>query len=355
MKFADLSSLKSDSENLYLADKVIAESNGCLVINGVVAFPVLTSLAYERVKDIEIKISDASIIGKIKFLKTGEVIEDIFSLPDEEFICFLSEYEQSSIVDKRYKFMNDFLLIEEKYLADYMTKFKESSPIWGSYFHVESQPKIIFSKKLNTNSFEAIEGIEITNSVYFDNLFLAISEANPFNRILKLYHLLELQFDMHTAFLIKGLYEQGGKEREISNKLKDYTRDEDDRLESLIRERCKDLNRLIPVLNNVSRFKSEAITIFYDYGKIKNPLKRADFSTLIGKVDGFTKVNIDALGGYSFDSLLPKLASYWIYRIRCCVAHNRFGEYVMTHTDEKFVVEFGEVLLKEIIIQCFKK
>lgn len=355
MRFSDIIVLKNDPDNQYLDDKEVTENFGFVVIDGYVAFPILTSFSFEKSNDIEIKLPNKTIIGKIKFLKTDSVVEDIHSLSNEEFICFLVEYEQSSIVDRSYKFQNDFLIIHERYMSDYIEKFKSTSPIWGSFFHTDSQPTIVFTQKHNTISIEVVDQLEISNAYYLNNLFLSINEANPFNRFLKLYHLLELQFDMHTAYLIKGLYEQGGKEREISNKLKEYNKDEDERLESLIKERCIDLERIIPFLNNVTRFQTESIKIFYDYGKVKNPLKRADFLSIIAQPDGFNRTNINSLGGYSFDFVIPKLSSYWIYRIRCCVAHNRFGEYVMTHFDEKFVVEFGEPLLKEIITQCFKK
>lgn len=352
MNLLDIQKLKEEG-NSFLADKEVKEEEGCIVISNRIAFMLNTSYSYDRSKDIEIKLPSGISIGKIKFLK-GKEIADIFSLSDEEYICFLNEYNKSTIVDSSYKYVNDFLILEENNLKDYLIKYMKTSPIWGSFFHIENQPSIEFNKKASISSLEVIEDIEINNPIYLENLFLSINEPNPINRFLKLYHLLELQFDLHTAVLIRNLLDQGGKEKEISSKLRDYTRDEDDRLESLIKERCKDLVRLVNHLNEITSFSSEAITIFYEYGKTKNPLKRADFNTLTSHADKFSKSKVEQMG-YSFASLIPKLATYWIYRIRCCVAHNRFGEYILTVQDEKFVVEFAEPLLKEIIIQCFKK
>lgn len=352
MILSDLLKLKEDG-NPFLADKEIKEKEGCLIINGDVAFQITTSLSYDKTTDIAIKLSNGTVIGKLKFLK-GKETADIFSLSDEEYVCFLREYNKSSIVDSSYKFSSDFLLINENHLSDYLAKYKLGSPIWGSFFHIEDQPVIEFSQKASVTSIEALEGIEMDNPIYRENLFLSISEPNPINRFLKLYHLLELQFDLHTAILIKDLLGQGGKEKEISSKLRDYTRDEDERLDSLVKEKCKNLTRLVSCLNQVANFVAQAITIFYEYGRTKNPLKRTDFNNLIITPNKFSKVSVESIGGYSFESLIPKLASYWIYRVRSCVAHNRFGEYILRVNDEKFIVEFAEPLLKEVITQCFK-
>lgn len=352
MILSDLLKLK-DEGNPFLADKDVKEVQANIVINNIIAFKINTSQSFNRSVDIDVCLPTGDIIGKIKFLK-GKNVSDIFSLPDEEYISFLNEYNKSSIVDATFKFENDFLLISEVHLGNYLIKYKKSSPIWGSFFHIEDHPLIEFNNKVHVSSIEIINDIEINNPIYFENLFLSINEPNPLNRFLKLYHLLELQFDLHTALIIRDFLAQGNKEKEISSKLRDYTKDEDGRLESLIKERCNDLPRLVKLINQVSDFHSEAITIFYEYGKASNPLKKADFNTLISSTEKFARAPVEALG-YSFASLIPKLSSYWIYRIRCCVAHNRFGEYILTIHDEKFIVEFTEPLLKEVIIQCFKR
>lgn len=54
-------------------------------------------------------------------------------------------------------------------------------------------------------------------------------------------------------------------------------------------------------------------------------------------------------------SFILAIATYWIYRIRCSIAHHKIGEYMMGYDDEEFVVEFAEPLLKEIILESFKR
>ena len=59
--------------------------------------------------------------------------------------------------------------------------------------------------------------------------------------------------------------------------------------------------------------------------------------------------------GIIYNNLIPKVCSYWIYRIRSSIAHNKFGEYIMDNDDEDFIVNFAEPLLKEMVLQSFKR
>lgn len=336
----------------FLAGKEVKEIHGVTVISGKAALPITTSHSFNRTSDVIVSCNNTAI-GRIKFLAQSHR-DDVFSSPDEEVICFFMEYESVTIIDSKHEFKNDFLLLEEQFLQEYLVKHKETSPIWGSFFHIENLPSISFTKKRASSNIEIVEGIRINSLDYYNNLFLAITEPNPFNRFLKLYHLLELQFDLHTALKIRTLLDEGGREREISSWLKDYSTDEDKRLESLIRERCTDIEKIADLLGNIHHHKSVALKIFYEYGRTTNPLKKSDFITLHNNPPMFDRSRVDALGGHTYNILIQRLATHWIYRVRCCIAHNKYGEYLMNHTDEELIVEFAEPLLKEVVIQCFK-
>ena len=51
--------------------------------------------------------------------------------------------------------------------------------------------------------------------------------------------------------------------------------------------------------------------------------------------------------------LIINIATYWIYRVRSSIAHSRIGEYVMSTSDEEFVVEIAEPLLRSVLVQVF--
>ena len=65
--------------------------------------------------------------------------------------------------------------------------------------------------------------------------------------------------------------------------------------------------------------------------------------------------NIQGITNKGYDNLVIEFSAYCIYRVRCCISHNRIGEYVMSNDDEGFVVEFAEPLLREVLCQIFSQ
>jgi len=340
--------------NSYFETFDVKKVNDHYSINELVALPILTSYSFNRNSDIIIKTKRGTEIGKILFLKDSD-IKDIRSLPEEKLICFFKDHDSPQISEEKYTFKNDYLLIKKRNFNSY-NKNKKLSALWGSFFHIEELPSISFEKRNSLNEIRIITDLKIENPIYFENLLLSINEPNPFNRFLKLYHLIELQFDMHTAEKIVELHRQGKKEKEISNLLKEYQREDLNRLTSIIRQRCTNIENLVICLNKIKPFKEKAKKLFYDYGRESNPLnKQSDFNKILDNPDLFSESVINSIGGFSHSILIPKICSYWIYRIRSSISHNKFGEYIMDKNDEEFIVEFGEPLLKELVIQCFKK
>jgi hypothetical protein len=107
-------------------------------------------------------------------------------------------------------------------------------------------------------------------------------------------------------------------------------------------------------------YLSQANTIFFEFGKDSNPYKNEwkPFEAFV--VSGFTQSNVSSLrkNGFTADqynAFIIETSAYWIYRVRCCIAHTKIGEYVMSHEDEEFVARFAEPLLRSILIQVFKE
>jgi hypothetical protein len=144
----------------------------------------------------------------------------------------------------------------------------------------------------------------------------------------------------------------------IGQILNSYSRGERDILQRVIKDRCANFDRVAERLADIRYFPSEAKRIFYDYGKDGNPLKEhSDFEELFLK-NTFSKLLHGKVKGLSakidFNIFCASLATYWIYRIRCSVAHNRLGEYVMTQADELFMINFAEPLIREVAAQAFR-
>src|SRR5690606_13362983 len=83
-----------------------------------------------------------------------------------------------------------------------------------------------------------------------------------------------------------------------------------------------------------------AIDVFYEYGKETNPLKdRETFLKMFIDPGVINRTSLDQIrrmhrlsanftkSEAAYKSTLVKLSCYWVYRIRCCIAHNRLGEY----------------------------
>jgi len=55
-----------------------------------------------------------------------------------------------------------------------------------------------------------------------------------------------------------------------------------------------------------------------------------------------------------YSQKICEISAYWVYRIRCSIAHNKIGEYILNYKDEEFLVNCAEPFLKEIVFQFHK-
>jgi hypothetical protein len=346
-KILDSTFPQTDSEHLIVGKENI------LCINGNCLMPIILPVHYNKSDSITITTEDGVKMGDIIFMDKSLPI-DINSLTEINFYCFLSENDMETIQESTYKFKYDYAIIESSSLNDYIHNYKTKSPLWGGFFHIDDLQNNHFSKTIKINEIEALKNVSIDNDYLKEILEQIVKESNPFNRFLKLYHLLEMQFDMHTAYQINSLLKEGGKEKEISETLRDYVRDDIERLKSLFKTKI-DKNKLEPFLTNLVSHKITATKIFYYKEKGSNPLKsKLKFEQLLSNTI-INQVSFDrTFGNGWFNDKINSVIAYWIYRVRSCIAHNKLGEYVMTKDDEDFVVEFAEPLIREAVILCYK-
>lgn len=334
-------------------EHIVEEIEGVICINGFCYLPVKVPLHFDRQNPISIVDEHSDELGKIYFSERTQALE-VNSLNEITFSSLLIEYPYETIQDSHYKFLYDYVVIKKEKLKTYLEDYKKKSPIWGGYFHIEELPNNVFSKSKIHNKLIAVSDVKIDRHFYLDNLELILVEINPFNRFLKLYHLIEMQFDMHTAVKINSLLIAGNSEKEISRTLKDYNREDIERLKSLFTLKLN-YSSFVPLLDNVIGFKTIADSLFYEYGKDSNPIKqKGQFDSIVAR-GSFSESNInEVLGNSKFNEIVPKIIAYWIYRIRSSIAHNKLGEYLMSVSDEDFIIDFAEPLIREVIIQCYK-
>jgi hypothetical protein len=320
-----------------------------LVIDGLVAVQVeLIDSSLSRGNDLDILDPAGNPIGLLCFCR-GQPAE-IEKMSKWRLAAYLTEITENEF-NQPYWSRCDYAVIDEPRVVHYLANYAPTAPIWGGFSHRVQQVQYV----RQVASLRIVDGIRIPTAHHGEAMSRAVGARHSFDRYLKFYHQLELLFDW---VLVKRVQALGNDLMGIGQLMSAYSQQDFQRLDRLLDDYCTDTDRLLQVLISVVAHEPLAVTIFQDFGKEANPLK------LPGKWDDFVdmaKSGVVTLQSFKTaklasnaidrDRLTRKIAAYWIYRIRCCIAHNRIGEYVLMEADEQFVVEFGEPLLKEVLVQ----
>lgn len=334
-------------------------NDGLFAINDKVPIQIVDiNNKYNQDDPIELWDEEENEIGLIYFCKS-ETPELVSSLNEWKFISYLFEVEESNFLSEDYEFKYSYLLLEKEHFSLYMREFFNTAPLWGSFSHKDVFPEP-YKKPLTR--VKVIRELEYPTTVHRDNSLRALKQHYAFERYLKLYHHIELLFDKDLLEKIKRLNENNLTELGVL--LKSFDNGESKRVLSVMKDRCSDVDSICKSLNLIDNYKDISKKIFFDFGKKGDPLD-GDFTLLesiLMESGGFTEENCRkhlAKGKMNnrdkFEEFILTLASYWIYRIRCSIAHNKVGEYILSHSEEEFVFEFGETLINSVVLQVLKK
>ncbi len=298
-------------------------------------------------------------IGDVFYLKNVEF--DTSTMSNFHFFAYLTECEVEDLKLPKYSFKHDYLLIHIDYIDEFHMKYSSTSALWGGFKIAENTNVINYYKKQISTILipDELKGLDTYAQ---DSVFRALDQKHSFERFLKLYHLLELEFDYSLIQKIQSL-NIAADSNLIGNLLNEYNRSEIDRLFDLVSSKCSDVNRLASLLNNVKPYQSLGEEIFIKFGKVKsNNFFLTDitkYNALLADADAFVNSNSVHLFAkipiVDYNKFIFTIASYWIYRIRCSIAHFKIGEYILTRDKEEFIVEFAEPLIKEVLMQYYKK
>lgn len=329
-----------------------------LIVNDYATIKVeRVSNSYDTSNSITIK-QNGNEIGTLVFTKDFNVAFN--QMTELEFIAFLtdgtfSDYQSSP----EYSFKYNYLLLKESFLNSYINDYLPTSSIWGGFAHELPSHVPSTRHKVMINEIETGEILNQLDPYSYESSIRAIEQPYAFERFLKLYHLLELQFDYFTINKIKNLQVPQDSNK-IGKLLNEYSHNELSRLTDLIDNHCTDLHALEACLSNVCNFHSIAKDMFIIFGKSSNNLHLTSEDkfndVLVSR--SFSDANLRSLkvhGTNDHEKFIKNLTAYWIYKIRCSIAHNKIGEYILSWNDENFIVEFGEPLIKEVLMQCFKR
>lgn len=329
-------------------------------INDYVALRIVgINNSYDSCNPIDITLQGISQ-GTIIFTKNEQI--EIASMTEFEFLSFLTESDNKDDYDlESYEYKYDYLLIKSNFLNEYLEKYGETSALWGGFSHALNQESPTTRYKKVITKLEIGNELKAFDSYSYESCTRAVEQPYAFERFLKLYHLLELQFDYFLIEKIKNL-EIPEDSNKIGKLLQEYSHSELIRLTAIIEHHCTDIARLERMLEGVCGFKSIAEDMFINFGKSEKKLHLIDVINFRDVLNGgsFTSTQIASFRMNWYKptehiKFIIGLTSYWIYRIRCSIAHNKIGEYLLSWNDENFIVEFGEPLLKEVLMQCFKK
>lgn len=279
-----------------------------------------------------------------------------------EFLAaaFLEDARPSDIIDelgrprRDFFFRADYLVVSVLEHADYMKKFRAGSGLWGGFVHVEELARKRTSYESKAQSILAKADLKINTDAEKDTLWRAIDHASPLERYLKLYHMIELMFDL---VLVEKIQSLGQDLKGIGKLLNDYSGgNEFERLNKIIKESSPDVQFFEKVLTQVfseSKYHAQLMDLLFEYSKESNPYKekREAFKNVLAV--GFSLAQLKSNNLSHEHVHLSKFAAYIIYRVRCSIAHSKIGEYILTQTDEEFVAEVAEPLLNEILVTIY--
>ncbi|PEF41584.1 hypothetical protein CON84_00440 [Bacillus sp. AFS094228] len=331
-------------------------------VNDKVAIPIEEiAMFYDRENDVDLMDSDGNEIGRLCFKRQ---VSTNTQFTDYQLIAFARDVEFSECATGKVNLEKDYLVLPFDMYDNYMEKYYDTAPLWG-YFNHQTYYKRPYSYKIEKIIAEEKITLPSHSDLHKETMMRAIQQPFGFERFLKNYHMLELLFDLDLVNEIQSL---GPDIKGIGRIMQEYSKKgEIHRLEKVITNRCANVENLASALNGVKEYTNLAKEIFFEYGKDSNPIKESKtqtaievFDTILTRDNPFLHENIQICVKNTSDiekykNFIIKISTYWIYRIRCSIAHYKIGEYLMSYEDEEFIVKFAEPLLKQIILETFRE
>lgn len=369
-KNAYVDSLGLDSTYKVFIKKISFKDIDYVVVDGYVLIEVkeIDEMIKRGNQIIELKLNDI-YIGELVVTDIDKNPQDTSSLRSSEIIyciakTFLGE-DISSI-----KFDSHYILIDEKFFIKYILDFYDTSSLWGKYSHFSRSH--LFQPTIN----EIIlpnEVIKFPTEFHKDTAINNLSSVSPFDKFLKGYHQLELLFNL---IIVKSVQKISITNlAEINSIYKDLKKSEIESIIYILEQYIDSDEKYLKIM--AKAFVNNEILceeFLQKYSKESNPLidsvRWTRFINFLKKaerdacqsIDDFFNVACDSSVEFfksnqkqEFLKLVRKINAYWIYRIRCSIAHNKLGEFIFEAKQNhyEFIYTYGEPLLKQTISCIF--
>jgi hypothetical protein len=337
-------------------------------IDDVVGFGKLIAIQVVQVnklmdvdEDIDLKIDgSASPIGMLCLCHSRGNAIPLAEMTDHQYAACLADITSDNF-EFPFRFRKDYVVLEQKHLNKYKKRFAKGSTLWGGIVH--DQPGHSRSaRKMKMTELLLRPNVKLPTPIHKEMIARTVLQDDMLEKWLSMYQVLELSFDLHVVNRIKELKDNL---KEIGHILSEYSSNELNLLKNLLHTKCKDTVKILAAMNKLfdaSEYLKTAEEIFQDYGKDGNPLKESASWQRLFRPSKPTPLSIAAIKKIypkktpeELNEFAINLCAYWIYRIRCCLAHRRIGEYVITSADEEFMHVVMEPLLREVLLQVFSK
>lgn len=303
--------------------------NGFLAVNQRVAMPVHCDTSISKEDDVEIVSSDGEAFGVLTF--TSVPSDEPLNRSEYALAAFLTEQSGREFSLAR-SLSFDYVVIYCAVLPRYLADYSHSSSIWGGFVHASMRSA--HYQRQPAPQITAVSGIDFPLEASRDLCWRAVQAAHPFERFLKHYHQLELLVDWYVARKLAAL---PGNLLGFDKLMSEYSSGDLVRLKKLMSVFCHGVQGIRLKLDFVRGFPEVAHGMFQEFDKAGNPVNSVDFT------------NFDA--SKLTPAMVLNLAAYWIFRVRCSVAHHKIGDYVLRDSSQDFVVDFAEPLLLEVVRQ----
>lgn len=333
---------------------------GVLVGDGLAIMPLSAlSAGFPSVRgSCEIRDYAGTLLATVLTVR-GFYADDFDQLTDAEFLALVSDATPRDLESGKHTFGKNWLAVEESRLDEYKRDFMDGSALWGGFSHEGSVALRAPITTVDPTVRYAIANIEWPTAHHGELAAYSVLEPYSFERFLKLYHLLEMVFDWDFVEAIRAL---GTDLEGVGQVMSVYSSKEIDLLQKTITSRCLNVDALIEPIARVRLHGVLARKLFVDFKKTGSPLmncSHAEFDELFVN-QSFSRSGMNSWSRNRIkkpadqDAFIVKTAAYFIYRIRCSVAHNRIGEFLFKRSEEEFVFHFGEPLVRAVVAQALR-
>ena len=329
----------------FVDGQMVVGGRAPLSLNGV-------SWSWNRSNDWPIADELGANLGTLCLLKLRKPLL-ILEMTSWQYTAYLADCEFSAVGNAAHQFTRDYAVIDEAELARYKSRYIVGAPLWGGISHGTDQPVY----QVWRSSAQARPNLLTPTPFHASSFTLSVQALGPKEQYLKLYHSIELLFDY---IIFRKISNVGNDLVGFGKVMSAYQKSELDKLRAIIREFCPDLTALSSKFAALRPYLDTAEAIFQEHSKDGNPLvsdeRWVKFRSLIESdefnIDGLKREKL-APSEKAREDLIVGLVSYFVYRVRSSIAHNRIGEYVMTEADDDFVASFGVCLIEEVAMQIF--